>query len=303
MDTPNRAWFDESNALHELALKVSAAGDDPELSRVGQSLILSGFAVLPGLAPHALCDSVCADFDRFVAEHAEYAARHTDASGRHLRFVNLHMISDAAMRIGNMELLMRVLDLYFGRRAGIYTSLFFEYGTQQPIHRDAPFFHTYPKNLFVGAWIALEDIHVDAGPLMYIPGGHRWIIDERALFEETRRANPEQDENWVLRQTLELYYGEVIARSANFGEPVRVLAKKGDCLIWHGSLPHGGAPANDPRLTRKSIVFHCAPVDLQVYQHHAFFTADEPPPPRYGFKSYGGRQYAIAGEPAFQVKE
>jgi ectoine hydroxylase-related dioxygenase (phytanoyl-CoA dioxygenase family) len=34
------------------------------------------------------------------------------------------------------------------------------------------------------------------------------------------------------------------------------LGKKGDVLIWHSHLYHGGAPIRDPRRTRKSMVTH-----------------------------------------------
>jgi len=66
-------------------------------------------------------------------------------------------------------------------------------------------------------------------------------------------------------------------------------------------LPHGGANAKDPTLTRKSMVFHCAPTDVQVYQQDVFFTADSQPPSRYGFREFRGRRYAVAGRPYFQV--
>ena len=33
-------------------------------------------------------------------------------------------------------------------------------------------------------------------------------------------------------------------------------AKKGDLLIWHANLLHGGEPMEDKNSTRKSMVFH-----------------------------------------------
>jgi len=32
---------------------------------------------------------------------------------------------------------------------------------------------TYPEGYLVGAWVAVEDIHPDSGPLVYYPGSHR----------------------------------------------------------------------------------------------------------------------------------
>lgn len=296
-------WFDRDGALREIPRRAIVGNVEDDLLRLGHDFVRDGFCLLPSLIEPSLCDSIVADFDGFVASHGEYAATHTDDSGRHLRFVNLHRRSAAAMEAGHNPRLMRTLDFLFGRRAGIYTSLYFEYGSQQMLHRDSPFFHTYPMNYFVGVWIALEDIDPKSGPLMYVPGGHRFTVDQRAIYEETRLNYPEKDENWIVLQALQVYYGVVARTAAAIAEPVTITMRKGDAAIWHPALPHGGSPAIDRRRTRKSIVFHCAPVDIQVHQHVAFFTSDAEPPARYGFKQFRDRAYADAGEPAFQVQE
>ena len=36
----------------------------------------------------------------------------------------------------------------------------------------------------------------------------------------------------------------------------KFMAKKGDVLIWHADLMHGGAPIQDRRLTRKRAWLH-----------------------------------------------
>ena len=38
------------------------------------------------------------------------------------------------------------------------------------------------------------------------------------------------------------------------------MAKKGDVLIWHADLMHGGAPIQDLERTRKSLVAHFMPL-------------------------------------------
>jgi hypothetical protein len=78
-----------------------------------------------------------------------------------------------------------------------------------------------------------------------------------------------------------------------------VVLKKGDCAIWHPMLPHGGTKANNPMLTRKSMVFHCAPIDVQVLSARCFFHRRHPTAPRYGFREFRERQYAVAGRPCF----
>jgi ectoine hydroxylase-related dioxygenase (phytanoyl-CoA dioxygenase family) len=43
------------------------------------------------------------------------------------------------------------------------------------------------------------------------------------------------------------------------------LAKKGDVLIWHANLVHGGAPILNKSLTRKSMVVHYYATDVIKY--------------------------------------
>jgi ectoine hydroxylase-related dioxygenase (phytanoyl-CoA dioxygenase family) len=44
-----------------------------------------------------------------------------------------------------------------------------------------------------------------------------------------------------------------------------LIAKKGDVLIWHANLVHGGAPILNPALTRKSMVVHYYANDVIKY--------------------------------------
>ncbi len=293
-------WLDLPDAEQEA---VSRGARYPShYPRIAKEMITEGFTILKGVIEPGLCDAVVGDYQRYLETNKRYADRYIDAKGRHNRLVNFHMSSENAMKIGCHDEVMRVLDYLFGYKAGIYTSLTFEYGTEQPIHRDAPFFHTFPVNYFVGAWCALEDIEPDAGPLMYVPGGHRFPCDQHSIYRRVRAENPGQPDDWVVRHALEAYYGEVIARSGAIGAIKQAVLQKGDVAIWHPQLPHGGAPAVNLQKTRRSVVFHCAPETLQVYQHDVFFQYEDPgfPPPRYAFGSYQGRSYALAGETAFQ---
>lgn len=296
----NPLWLDLANADQEA---VSRGAHYPShYLKIARDMIKDGFTIVNEMIDPRLCDAVVSDYKHYLDKNRRYADQYIDAKGRHHRLVNFHLSSENAMKIGCHDEVMKILDYLFGYEAGIYTSLTFEYGTEQPIHRDAPFFHTFPNNYFVGVWCALEDIDPQAGPLMYVPGGHRFPCDQHVMYKKVREENPEKPDDWVLRHALEIYYGEVISRAEAIGTKKYAVLQKGDVAIWHPQLPHGGAPAKDPQKTRRSIVFHCAPEVLQVYQHEMFFQYDGKghPPPRYAFGSYGGRSYALAGDTAFQ---
>ena len=43
------------------------------------------------------------------------------------------------------------------------------------------------------------------------------------------------------------------------------IAKKGDILVWHANLIHGGLPVISPAPTRKSMVIHYYAKDVIKY--------------------------------------
>ena len=53
--------------------------------------------------------------------------------------------------------------------------------------------------------------------------------------------------------------------SKNIFEKKIFLAKKGDVLIWHANLFHGGEPHKNPEKTRKSMVLHYYNTDCICY--------------------------------------
>ena len=48
-----------------------------------------------------------------------------------------------------------------------------EFGSQQEFHFDTFRMPAPIENKMVAAWIALEDVHPDSGPLRYYPGSHK----------------------------------------------------------------------------------------------------------------------------------
>lgn len=291
-------WIDEPNALG----KLRSMHLDDETAICIRSLIEDGLAVVRGANPAECCDAVISDYEKWSQENASYVQKNLDHMGRPKRLVNFHLYSKNALAIGTNEKIHRILDVVFNLRSSLYTSLTFKFGTQQPVHRDSPHFATWPEDHFIGVWTALEDVAHDAGPLFYHKRGHRLdIVDPREFLTQASARTSAASMSERLALALDLYNGEVIRKSESFVSPTLVEPRKGDTVLWHPRLPHGGAKADDQMRTRWSIVCHCAPESIQVYQHDQFFqhVGPKPPPQRYGFRKAGHRQVALAGEVAF----
>lgn len=149
----------------------------------------------------------------------------------------------------NAEVL-ELLGKLYGRRAIPFQTLNFPVGTQQHFHSDSIHFSSQPERFMCGVWLALEDIHADAGPLEYCPGSHTWPIVTNLAIGQRRWA----DRSGGPQTPYEPVWRELIAASGNGVE--RFLARKGQALIWAANLLHGGSRQADPTRTRWSQVTH-----------------------------------------------
>lgn len=289
-------WLDAPDALLQLR---DRAGNDTVLQRAGRDLIEDGFTLFEGVQNLHDVDMTNADYDRWLIDNRREAEQNRDPEGRQFRLTNFHMYSDAAMRLAKNSEIMRVLDFLFGREAAVHTSLTFQYSTMQNLHRDAPYFHTFPANQFFGVWTALEHIDPDAGPLSYVPRSHRFSMDQLALYREALAATGDPEAARFI--ALERYQTEVMMIGENMGPRSYGLLKRGDVAIWHPQLVHGGSPALRPELKRRSMVVHCCPHDTPVFVDDVFLShaSREAPAPYYGYGVSQGRVHSDFNTPGF----
>ncbi|MEM1202477.1 MAG: phytanoyl-CoA dioxygenase family protein [Acidobacteriota bacterium] len=167
------------------------------------------------------------------------------------RVADFHTYSDAARSLFLQREIFDFLHLVFQEPAVATQSLYFEWGSGQPLHRDPVYVEMKPASHLLAAWIALEDIGPDCGPLVYVPGSHRLpyyqfrtghhVFDFSSFGDADREAGEAWDREHFEAAGLKV-------------EPL--LCKRGQALIWHHSLLHGGSAPRDGNLTRKSFVVH-----------------------------------------------
>jgi hypothetical protein len=249
----------------------------------------SGLITLPNVVSSHLCDAAIREYDEFEALRDRTGCAVRDEHGRNYRLANFHLSSPSLLSIGLQDCFHNPASAFFRRRSSIYTSLCYKHGSQQKGHIDTPFFWTRPFNLYVGVWVALEDVADDAGPLFYYPGSHRYFSSETQLKAVFERAGGDVQYMFdLMREELETNI-----------KPERVLIKKGDAVIWHPGLMHGGSPATTSGATRYSMVFHFAPVGVNVRSKS--FPNDFANIPTYGIKSRDGRAYSRVSLPAVMI--
>jgi phytanoyl-CoA hydroxylase len=178
------------------------------------------------------------------------------------RVADLHSHAGTALELYLHPEIFRMVELIFGQKAVAFQSLYFQFGSEQGLHRDPMFVVTNPPSHLVAAWIALEDITPDCGPLLYVPQSHRMPWFE---FEEDKIAFGSKAGADDKRVAWSLYRRQMIDEM-NL-EVKTFTAKRGDVFLWHGGLLHGGAKVENERATRKSFVVHYATATTYKRRH------------------------------------
>ncbi len=238
-----------------------------------------------------LCDEAVQEFREIEARHPEILKR--EADGRYPRLINFHLASPKMLKLFTQNLLaLAVQDAFFGQPSSLYTTLFYEKGSTQDLHRDTPYFTTRPEHQYLGVWTPLEDVDAENGPLMVMQYGHKLPEENREeiahkLFGDGPIPHT-SDELWIAYQDTVSRRGE---NEGLFKQYVPI--KKGQTIIWHPQLPHGGSPIIDSGRTRLSLVQHVTPANYQVYGLEAFFKPSMELPTQGAWKleTTDGRQH------------
>jgi hypothetical protein len=245
-------WLDREDARDALSSRPL-----PELAgraRGGiETWVDDGFVRVDGYLSPDRADAINTDLERLIEDGVvgyHYRGRRVTDAFRHSSPIR-EALTDPS--------LAELIAFLFGRRAWLFQTINFFEGSQQPIHSDSFHMTTEPKGFLIGAWIALEDVGPDAGPVVYYPRSHRlpYVMSEDLGLTGGLLTIPEKDEAYSRRAA------ELAAESEL--EPVEFTAAKGDLLLWHANLLHGGRPVTREGATRRSLVAHYFADDVLCY--------------------------------------
>jgi len=149
---------------------------------------------------------------------------------------------------------LRFLTQIYERPPVVFQTMTMRKGSEERLHIDTgPLSLTEPMTM-AASWIALENVQARSGEFIFVPGSHR--APER-LHYGTDKAHWGDDLEYykILNSALQ-WSQEQGFKMETF------MARKGDVLIWHADLLHGGAPIQDQSRTRKSLVAHFMPLGV-----------------------------------------
>lgn len=168
--------------------------------------------------------------------------------------------SEVVKSMGKDERLLEILSALINTKAVLFQSINFLQGSEQHTHSDSIHMTTFPLGKLAAVWIAMEDITAGNGPLHYYPGSHKLPYYLNSDYKN-------EGSKWMIGdQSYEAYEKMIEEKISGSGFKKEVfLAKKGDVLIWHANLFHGGEPHINKQQTRKSMVFHYFGEDAICY--------------------------------------
>jgi ectoine hydroxylase-related dioxygenase (phytanoyl-CoA dioxygenase family) len=204
---------------------------------------LDGYLVVEEVAPAATLDAIVTELDGLFGKQA-----HEEGGVRYYRnrIQDVWKINEHVKALALSRPALALLEGLYGRRPLPFQTLNFLRGTQQAPHSDAIHFSTIPEGFMCGVWVALEDIDMENGPLVYYPGTHK--------LPYVRPADFGVEAKWENYPSYEHYVADLIEREGL--EPEYGTVKKGQAIVWAANLLHGGAKQSDRSRTRLSQVTH-----------------------------------------------
>lgn len=252
----------------------------------------NGYVILEQIIPHEWIDTYLQDVEELIEHHEryqslvrvdlpKYAAKPVQKIsdvpkevllGKYLKIMDFHNSSVAGKKVMLHPSIIIFLNTIFGEQAVAMQSLTFMHGSQQATHQDFAYVVSQEPSHLAASWIALEDIQAGSGPLFYYPGSHRikkFNFGNGIFFNDESKLNPDDFGHYLDAECQRLGM-----------QKKTLLTKKGDVLIWHAALAHGGEEIHNDALTRKSYVCHYS--SKKGYTRHRSAITEEPIRYEYG---------------------
>jgi phytanoyl-CoA hydroxylase len=267
-------WPDQADAADIIRGRWEIGQLTERQASLLQSWVRNGYVILRHSISPELIDRAAADLDRaYSGGFPDLRFECLDVDRGHIpwraeinphpaKALDIHHFSQAIRELMFAPPIAEFLGLIFQAKAFASQTLGFLRGCAQSGHQDSAYVPYTIARQFAATWIALEDVTIGAGELFYYEGSHRledflYAGQFKSVSESQRmgdRANPQPE--------IEAHVASLEQRAQARGlKKLQFAAKRGDVLVWHADLVHGGNPVSR-EVTRKSIVTHYCPKHL-----------------------------------------
>ncbi len=267
-------WLDRPDAISSIQEKLKHGQVTAFEAEQLQKWVANGYLIIERAIDGPLLDKVWASYEEAIANgtvelQPEKAGTDDPWPGR---FQDPHLKVPALCQLLRHPVILHWIRLLLGKEPAPFQTITSHKGSQQREHSDTIHMTTYPLGYLAASWIAFEDIHPDSGPLVYYPGSQRFDY----VFSKDVGIPEEEYRERGFGAYFERYeprIQSVIAEKK--ATPHYFLANKGDVLIWHANLLHGGSARRDLRHSRRALVNHYFAEGVICYHD---FGASKPKP-------------------------
>lgn len=245
-------WLDRADALRQIETRLRRMEITEEEADLCRKWHSDGYVILNQFFSDEALDTVWTAYERAIANGQVIPPREVFFDGDDLpgRVLNPHVKVEEVRQMLFDERMTDIVSLLLGAQALPFQTIIGHKTSEQLQHSDSIHMTTYPAGYLVANWIAFEDIHPDCGPLVYHPGSHKLpylMSDALGIGYDLGY----KDYNDIYEPAIQKLISD------NHLEPAYFLAKKGDVLLWHANLLHGGSKLRSAaHASRKALVCH-----------------------------------------------
>ena len=227
-DETTKSWLDRADAAKSIAYLLEHNYLSPFDAQLCRDWLKNGCVIVKGLFDAKTLDDAWTDYHQAIADGRVTPEPPCRVNGLPGRNLNTHFQVKKIAGLLKDPRLTRFVSMLMGAKCLPFQTITGHNGSQQREHSDAIHMTTYPMDYLVGAWIALEDIQPQSGPLVYYPGSHRLphFFSEEAEISVHDFANKGYA---AYRQKYEPKIQQII-RTQNL-QPKYFLPQKGDVLL------------------------------------------------------------------------
>lgn len=238
-------WLDQPDGHRQLGEHPRFKGFSPQTQAALHEWPHKGFVILENFFDVKKIDAANREIDQLLAN------KKIDFNYSATKLMNAWKESEGVNALYRDRQLLKIMGFLLGKKVIPFQTINFKHGSNQKAHSDFIHMATEPKGYLIAAWIALEDIDVESGPLFYYPASHKLPYVMSTDYPSGNNAFK------LGPYTYKKYEDKIESQVKTLGlKPHLFTPKKGDVLIWHANLLHGGSPVMDKKLTRRSQVGH-----------------------------------------------